>query len=224
MLWSYNTDFVGYYTYYPTIQTFNQNFRLYQDMGMEYVMLQAAFNQGNLWQDDINTYVASKLLWDPTIDAETVRQEFIQYYYCEAAEYVTQFINNMDMQYAIFADESYPSNERPDLGTYTEEVLNPKYWSANFWNAQFTVLDKAIEAIEKSKHTPEWKTTLKNRVEAVRITPQYMVAMKYNEYYVNDMLGRKAFLDSFFGNLSSLGIVLYRENADIASLKHLLGY
>ena len=224
MIWSYNTDFVGYYTYYPTIQTFNANFQLYQDMGMEYVMLQAAFNQGGLWQDDMNTYVASKLLWDPTVNAEMVKQEFIQYYYADAAEYVSQFINNMDMQYAIFADESYPASERPDLGTYTEDVLNSKYWSANFWTAQFAVLDQATEVIEKSEESAEWKAVLKKRVDAVRVTPQYMAAMKYTEYYGNDMMSRRTFLETFFNNLSNLGIGLYRESGDVASLKILLGY
>ncbi len=224
MIWTYATDFQGYMNYYPVYQTFGENFRLYRDMCAKYVMLQASHNEAMLWQDLMNTYIASKMLWNPDLNAEELKQEFLTYYFEDVASYVDSFIDNMDMQYAIILDESYPADQRPTMWCYTEEITNSKYYTSAFWNAQINILEEALNHIDSLNIKQEKKEVLASRINMVMLTPQYMYGLKYNEYHPEDSLGRYEFLKKFFKNCNDVGISMYTDASGIYELKFSLGY
>jgi hypothetical protein len=61
-------------------------------------------------------------------------------------------------------------------------------------------------------------------VGAIRLTPQFMVAMKYDLYYSGDVFGKNEFLKAFFTNCANLGAQVYSEGGSIDALKATLGY
>ena len=224
MIWTYDTDFQGYMTYYPVYRTFGDNFKLYKEMNVTYVMLQGAHNEPMLWQELMNTYICSKMLWNPELNVEELKNEFLTYYFEDASEYVKQFIDNMDMQYATFMDASYPEDQRPNTWCYSIDLQSSKYYTATFWERQLSVLEQGVEAVSKMDISEETKNTLLKRVNMVKLTPQYMFALKYSEYYPEDQTGRYYFLKEFFDNCAAVGINVCAESMNIEQLKYSLGY
>ena len=51
-----------------------------------------------------------------------------------------------------------------------------------------------------------------------------MVTMRYNDYYPNDMVGKRKFLEEFFDNCANLGVGIYRESQNLTQLKYVLNY
>ena len=90
-IWLYSIDFGGYMIYYPTMHHWQEDLLLFKEMGVKYVMFESAFNCEEVWQDKLNGYVASKMLWNPNLNVEELKQEFITYYYAGVEDSVWKF-------------------------------------------------------------------------------------------------------------------------------------
>ena len=139
---------------------------------------------------------------------------------------ITEFIDILDVQYAInICGSEVAESERPLAGIGGQDLLmNPTLYSATFWENLFDILDSADERIDTMNITALEKEKLHSRVAAIRLTPQFMVAMKYDFYYSGDVFGKNEFLRDFFENCSELGVGVYSESGSIDGLKSLLGY
>lgn len=224
MIWTYDVNYANYLVYYPTMQHWQEDLRFYQEIGAEYVMFQAAYSTYIHWMDQMEAYVASKLMWNPDRSAEEVKQEYLKYYYGPIAAQISEFIDNFDLKYASFLDESYPAAQRPNTVMNSDDLLNPNLYTVAFWERQFELLDTAEQIVNTSDLSYEEKLRLIKKINMVRLTPQYMVAMRYDSYYPDDVWGKKAFLKEFFDNCAALGFTTYRENGSIEGLKVQLGY
>ncbi len=225
-IWSYHTGYGGYLVYYPTMHHWQDDLKMYAENKTDYVLMQSAYNEINTWQNVIETYVASKMLWNPNLDAEVLKNDFIEHYYYGVDDLVKQFINNFDVKYALnFAGVGIQENKIPlsrigDMDT----LMDPDLYSVNFWQTQLNLLDTADERIDTLNVSLEEKNNLHKRIATIRLTPQYMIAMKYDSYYLNDVFGKNNFYKQFFENCQTLGVNLYTESGSIDSLKTILGY
>ena len=225
-VWSYHTCYGGYFTYYPTMQHWQEDLQMYASLDTQYVLMQSAYNENVMWTNHMEAYVASKMLWDPNRSAEELKKEFIAYYYAGFDDLITEFIDILDVQYAInICGNEVAESERPLAGIGGQDLLmNPTLYSATFWENLFDILDSADARIDTMNITALEKEKLHSRVAAIRLTPQFMVAMKYDFYYSGDVFGKNEFLREFFENCSELGVGMYSEGGSIDGLKSLLGY
>ena len=117
LVWSYETDFYSYFTYYPTMQNWVGNFDTYKDLGVDVVMMQSTWNTSGIADSYLEAYVASKLLWNFEADnqaemnalVEAAKSEFIEYFYGEQAKsYVEAYYAQFDALYQKkFASKGY---------------------------------------------------------------------------------------------------------------------
>lgn len=225
-IWNYNTAYNGYFVYYPVMQHWNEDLQLFAQKDTAYVLMQSAYNEINTWQNIMETYIASKLLWNPKASITKLKEEFITHYYQGFDDLITEFMDNLDIKYALnFAGIGIPKNKIPlsaigDMDT----LLDSELYSVSFWERELELLALADERIDNMNISQSEKSTLKNRVAVIRLTPQYMVAMNYSNYYPGDEFGRADFLKEFFTNCQKLGVVLYSESGSIDGLKKLLQY
>ena len=226
MIWTYHTAYSGYLCYYPTMQHWEEDLRLYAEQDALYVLMQSAYQVNAIWINHMETYVASKMMWNPQLNVEDLKREFISYYYAGIEEYVIEFMDILDTHYATFmAPGGVDASLRPitTIGG-ADSLMNPQLYSVNFWENIFDILDQADNKIETLDISEEEKTDLHDRVAMIRLTPQYMVMMKYDMYYPDDPFGKFEFYDAFFASCAKYDIQYVTEAQTIDGLKFNLGY
>lgn len=78
-IWHYNTDFAHYLMPFPDFDEFPADLRLYQRRDVKGVFFQGAYAPGGGGSDaELRSYVMAKLLWEPSLDADTIVAEWMQ--------------------------------------------------------------------------------------------------------------------------------------------------
>ncbi len=92
-IWDYTTQFTNFLAPFPNIQTLKPNIELFKDNGAKWVFEQHSNNPSELFE--LRSYITAKLLWDPSLDLDTLLTEFTNGYYKEAGVYVKQYIDKI---------------------------------------------------------------------------------------------------------------------------------
>ena len=95
-VWHYVTDFQQYLMPYPNLTPLRDDLHFYIEHGVK-----GAFYQGNgnsLGGDmsELKTYLIAKLLWNPQLDADALRAEFLAGYYRAAAPAVEEYLTGLE--------------------------------------------------------------------------------------------------------------------------------
>lgn len=170
MVWSYHSNFSYYYAYLPTMQVWNKNFRDFQEMGVIYNFMQPNYQEGITYQARMESYVASKMLWNPNYDYNELVYEFNFYYYGEtAASYVNEYNDMIVNAYArAMEDESFTTKNNEyltNLSVFTKGVLRKGV----------QLFDEAIAAVTVNVTlTAEEKSLYIYRLQEAQLSPRYM--------------------------------------------------
>jgi hypothetical protein len=83
-IWDYNVNFSHYLAPMPNLDVMAANIRFWIKNHGEGVMLQGGY-QGPAERDQLKSWVAAKLLWNPAWDEKALTQDFIEGHYGKAA-------------------------------------------------------------------------------------------------------------------------------------------
>ena len=103
-VWDYNVNFSHYLAPMPNLEIIAANIRFWAMNHATGVMLQGGY-QGPAEQDELKCWVAAKLLWDPTRDAQALAQDFIWGHYGQAAEPFAKYTALLEQTLAEHAKE-----------------------------------------------------------------------------------------------------------------------
>ncbi|MBK8881548.1 MAG: DUF4838 domain-containing protein [Bacteroidales bacterium] len=94
IVWDYVIQFNNLLSPFPNLQVLQPNLKFFADNGVT-----AMFEQGNREVGgefaELRTYLISKLLWDPSANADTVINDFLNGYYGSAGKYIRKYIDEM---------------------------------------------------------------------------------------------------------------------------------
>ena len=218
--WGYATNHSYYFAYTPSLQKISATLTALKGIDAEYVLIQHDSYEKNDWRAQMEAYVINKMLWDRTLTATTLRDEYIDGYYGVASAKIKTFVNNFDTRMATIAGNAstreyflYDIISVSD-DTYKVEELVTK----DFLLSQLAVLDEAIAAIEASELSDDEKNVLIARVNAVKVTPLFYLAYAADGYY-NNSSDRTTVRSTFISLCESLGITCYGEQRYIVNLK-----
>ena len=207
MVWSYHSNFKYYYVYLPTMQTWHQNLNDLKDMGVIYNFMQPNYEEKTTYQSRLESYVASKMLWNPDYDYNYLADEFNRYYYGEAAfDYVREY-NDMIVNAYLSAMES------SGYTTKTEDFVdNLSVFTKGVLRRGVTLFDDAIAAVKASTDiSDEEKEIYVYRLKEAQLTPRYSYLINasnlgYNSAEVNIMA------QQFISDALSFGATNFGEN------------
>ena len=207
MVWSYHSNFKYYYVYLPTMQTWHQNLNDLKDMGVIYNFMQPNYEEKTTYQSRLESYVASKMLWNPDYDYNYLADEFNRYYYGEAAfDYVREY-NDMIVNAYLSAMES------SGYTTKTEDFVdNLSVFTKGVLRRGVTLFDDAIAAVKSSTDiSDEEKEIYVYRLKEAQLTPRYSYLINasnlgYNSAEVNIMA------QQFISDALSFGATNFGEN------------
>jgi hypothetical protein len=121
-IWNYNVNFRNYLLPTPNLNVVEPNVRYFVDNGAKGAFMQAAGGASVAEFDTLRNYLISNLLWDPSADADELREEFLELHYQEAAEPIREWL---DFVHDHVQDEGIHNNcfgDAEDFGI-TEDVV-----------------------------------------------------------------------------------------------------
>lgn len=213
MAWTYEMNAYEYLWYFPTVNRFAQNIRDFKENGIIYAMLQDNYNGYGSWQADMNTYVGSKLLWNPYRSTEELIDEYLSLYYGMAAPFVKQMIDGFNAHYELLANKD---NDWKMGMLLCEELYRSEYYSADLLENMIKIINDGIDAVENSDLSREEKDKLVLKLRKVRLTPSSMLLKNYGSYYVGD---RKPFAQYFFAECEACGVQRITETLTMEQYK-----
>lgn len=93
-IWHYNTNFAHYLQPFPCFNEFCADTRLYKQLGVKGIFFEGAYGPGGGGSfSELQAYVMSKLMWDPTTDEKPLIEEWHKGVYGKAAPPMLEWFN-----------------------------------------------------------------------------------------------------------------------------------
>lgn len=91
-IWNYNTNFRSYDLPFPNLRSIAPNVRYFLHNNAKGVFMQANGNGLTGEFSDLRNYLISHLIWDPSLDADALLNEFVTLHYGAAAPPILEYI------------------------------------------------------------------------------------------------------------------------------------
>lgn len=207
-IWEYSTNFDNYLDCFHNFRSMAENLRLFEKHGVDYIVEQSSYSTPTSAFSELRLYLWSKLMWDCTLDTDTLIADFMQhYYYKDAAEDVTAYFNAIYGHVDELA-EQYGVTVRSN----GNECMNKNYWRYTDLDPIKKCIDGAFTAIEPLKTSdPELYETLYDRVDKQALWVDYWIGTWY-EMYVGDI---DEYMKDWVSRARSHGITMYGEGVYI---------
>jgi len=199
-IWDYDINFSHYLAPMPNLDIMSQNIRFYVNNNAEGVMLQANYQTAGSERDWMRSWVAAKLLWNPSLNLYDLIDDFIYGYFGKAAPAVAEYTKLLQKQEEIYKielsgkwlmDHKYkPIRYDMDHPFLSKEFL---YYSANLY-------DKAEKLADNQQ--------VLDRVQRDRLPISYVRLMRGPEF-TGDEYPKE--LDRFEKMVKKIGLTHLRE-------------
>jgi hypothetical protein len=103
-IWDYTTDFSHYVQPHPNYGVLAPNIRLFAGRNVRGVFEQGAYQSWGSEMAELRAWVLAKLLWDPRLDGDALREEFLEGYYGPAASSMDDFLEALETAVARSGD------------------------------------------------------------------------------------------------------------------------
>ncbi len=175
-LWLYDTSFNNYLAYYPST-TINDavmgTVKAAKDAGVDDIFILGAYLAENNWQAAMKTYIWSKMMWDTSLDARELQNEFVEAYFGPSAEKVKEYMSIYDKIYS-------------DTETWREVCSGYNYYQ--YWwvsiDEHISALKAALEAVNAADiSSVQNKSTYVKRANGVLASSYAAIIYSYEQYY-----------------------------------------
>lgn len=176
-VWSYNAYFEDFMAPFNSWSSYKQNYMDYKRLGVNFV-----FEQGMCVKTpnflELQAYLMSQLMWDTTLDTETLIMEFMQVYYGPGWEEVYEYLSLMRAR--------LHEMETLETAGYKYAYINPNlglnYPNRSNW-FPVSFLMKCEEILARGLAKTEPGSMYYKHVEYARMPQRYLLlSLAYNYY------------------------------------------
>lgn len=200
-VWAYSAPFSNYLVPFDGFGSFAQNYQDYVKMGVEYVFEQGFISGYVPNFHELRGYLNSKLMWDTSLDTDTLVQNFMRNYYGPGWENIYEFYTLWRLRMTELQDQgmrSYVASQ------HVQDWCQPDLFPKTLLDQYEGLFDTALEQAEELKETdPEAYERYRDNIRAERCLIRYLELSTYSQYY--DYNTYEAMIDEF---------------ADIAAIKN----
>lgn len=214
-VWYYTTNYSCYMTPFNNFQTLKENALVYRNYNVSYIMDNGTGTNATPFQI-MRNYLMSKLWWNPDLDVNKLVDDFIYYYYKDAAPYVKEYYDLIRLNYAALEAQYAEDGKYFPGGMYETDIqAGTTVWSLGFTRKTKSVLEQAAEAASKIKNEVEREKIL-FRVKCESLTPRFFFLEHHSTTVSVEEC--KSMIDSFEADASECGLTKWRESkGDIAT-------
>lgn len=172
-IWFYSTNFRNYMIPYNNFAAYRESCIGWAEYGVTYI-LENGGTSNNPFQI-MKNYVYAKLMWNPYQDYNVLVDNFIYYYYKEAAPYIREYYDLMRINYMVVEKQQAEKGETLPSGMYeTALQAGTEVYSVAYTKKINQLIDKALETAE-SIEDPERRETVLRRVKTEALSPRYFM-------------------------------------------------
>lgn len=200
-IWDYNINFSHYLAPMPNMDVMAQNIRFYVGHNAEGVMLQANYQTVGSERDWLRSWVAAKLLWNPSLNLYDLMDDFIYGYFGKAAPPIAEYNRLLQKQKEIYKLEL--TGKWMMEHNFTKPIrydMDHPFLSREFIVSSTSLYDKAEELAGDQK--------ILERVQRDRLPISYVRLMRGPEFTGNEY-GIE--LDRFEKTVKKVGLTHLRE-------------
>lgn len=194
-IWDYTTNFSHYIQPHPNYSVLAPNIRLFAAHSVRGVFEQGAYQSWGSEMAELRSWVLAKLLWNPQLDPDRLRREFLQGFYGPAARGIEAYLSLLEDAVGASGDT---------LGCYSPATA--KFLSPEVLRRGWTLL----EAAERKAGLDEYK----RRVRIARLPIAYVVLTRWDELAAAGGPwgnSRQALLDWFTAEAKATGVTHISE-------------
>lgn len=208
MAWTYHCYFANWFWYYPTMQTFSDLVNMMESIGTKYEFAQSVFLEGGVFQQWMDSYVFSKLCWNPDANVTELRNEFIRYYFGESAyNNMLRYFEEMDSRY------TYISSQGISMRT-GDQLCRAEFWPLAFMNQMIALFDDSIDATNANSDLSDAeKQTYVAHLEEASLMPMWMRLYNANRYAGISQEGISELASEWIALAEKYGVTQYGENS-----------
>jgi len=162
-IWDYTTDFRHYVMPHPNLRVLGPNVKFFVDHNVKGIFEQGSYNTYGAEMAELRAWVLAKLLWDPTLDGQTLIDEFVDGYYGPAAPHIKAYLKTTH-------DAVEESGDH--LGCFSQHTA--KFLSFETLSAGWSHLKAAEAAVQDN---PD----LQFRVQVAQLPVMYVFMMRWDE-------------------------------------------
>lgn len=157
--------------------------------------------------EKLRAYYTAELIYDPTQDANKLIGDFITQYYKEAAPYIQEYFDMLNVNFKLYQNKMALENKY--VTQHSQLGLN-KYsqdkglWSELMLDKALELFDKALQAIEESEaYSAAQRDIMLLRVEQERLIPRRYKLELYETSYTSEEYAR--LVDEFNIDVANFG-------------------
>jgi hypothetical protein len=201
-IWDYTTDFSHYIQPHPNYGVLGPNIRLFIKNNVRGIFEQGAYQSWGSEMAEMRAWMLAKLLWNPALDADKLKQEFLDGYYGPMAAHISEYL--------ILLEKSVLASRDP-LGCYSPT------------DAQFLSLETMLEAwdiLKKAETKSAGNAELVRRLRRVQMPVAYVVLTRWDSFQKEAQDGglkwpwtptRQGLLDWFLDVARAEGVTMISE-------------
>lgn len=201
-IWDYTTDFSNYIQPHPNYGVLGPNIRLFIKNNVRGIFEQGAYQSWGSEMAEMRAWMLAKLLWNPALDAGTLRQEFLNGYYGRMAPYISDYLTLLENAVLASGD---------NLGCFSPT-------DAPFLSLE-TMLD-AWDILKKAEAKAAKNADLVRRLKRVQMPVAYVALVRW-EVFQKEALerglrwpwtqSREGLLDWFINVARAEGVTMISE-------------
>lgn len=215
-VWAYSAPFSNYLVPFDAFGAYAQNYRDYVEMGAEYVFEQGFVSGYAPNFHELRGYLISKLMWDTSLDTDTLVRNFMRNYYGAGWESIYEFFTFWRLRMTELEEQSMYSYTAAQL---VQDWCQPELFPKSLLDQYEALFDAALTENEALKETdPEQYEVCRDNIRAERCLIRYLELSIYAQYYDADTY--QAMLDEFSDIAASKGFTQYNEGG--ASVQELV--
>jgi len=162
-IWDYTTDFRHYVMPHPNLCVLGPNVKFFVDHNVKGIFEQGSYNTYGAEMAELRAWVLAKLLWDPTLDGQTLIDEFIDGYYGPAAPHIKAYLKTTHDAVEASGDH---------LGCFSQHTA--KFLS-------FETLSAGWEHLKAAEAAVQDDPDLRFRVQVAQLPAMYVFMMRWDE-------------------------------------------
>lgn len=195
-VWDYGIDFDSYLSHFPNFHVLQPNMELFKKNKTTMHFSQIAGSKGGDFSE-LRSYVVSKLLWDTSLDTDSLVQDFLEGYYGkEAAPYLYQYIK---LREGALIGSNLSLNLYDTPVSHKTGMLNP------------AMIRRYTALFEKAEEVSKHNDIFLKRVKECRLPVQYSELEIAHTYTINDPEGLRKKLHFFRERAKELNVTSLDE-------------
>ncbi len=182
----YDINFRNYFINFYNVNSVKNMYRLYKDFGVTYMYSQGPLDTAVPCFEEARVYVESKLMWDVSLDYETLLRDFLNEYYGPASSSVKEY---WDLTFNACAKYRADGNY---IGGIYSQIGSSDLWSEELVSSFRRSFDEAYRSIASLElENPSLYLCYYKRLKKIELTVLFLELSYYRQYFSSDELSLK---------------------------------